>query len=68
MKEELFKPFVGRLVRVIIRDGRETVLKKGKLVDVADGFLVLKTLDHTHIIRTDAIVRFQDLKEGGDYE
>jgi len=61
--QNLFEPFVGRLVQCIFRDGKEIAAKKGRLVQAREDFIVLQTFSHTYVIRTSEILKLKDVRE-----
>jgi hypothetical protein len=66
--EDIFKPLVGQLVRVTINDAGEISVKKGKLLGVSDGFLLLQTYDHKYAIRLDTVLKIKTIEGGRDHE
>jgi hypothetical protein len=63
-RSDLFKPFVGHLVRCVFRDGEEIKAKKGKLVQAEGGFIVLRTWQHSYLIHVSQVLKISDIPEG----
>jgi ribosome maturation factor RimP len=55
--------FVGRLVRVVFKDGERVEAKKGDLVDADGEFITLRTLKHTYVIRVSEILKLSDAED-----
>ena len=65
-RSELFRPFIGRLVRCVFRDGEEIKAKKGRLVQAEGGFVVLRTYQHSYLIHVSQVLKISDIPaEGG---
>ena len=60
-----FRPFLGRLVRVVFRDGGEVQAKKGKLTWAEGDFIVLQTFVRSYVIRTSEILKLSDAGREG---
>lgn len=55
-----FKQFLGRLIRIVYRDGTETVAKVGNLIAADDQFLEFETFQHRYIVRVSEVLKVQD--------
>jgi hypothetical protein len=66
--EDIFKSFVGRLIKVTIKDGEEISSKRGRLLQVSNGFLLLETYNHKYAIRLDTVLKIKTIEGGKDHE
>jgi hypothetical protein len=55
-----FNFFVGKLGRVVFKDGLEIVAKCGQVVSVEGEHLELQTHHHRYLIRLDQILKIQE--------
>jgi len=59
-----FSAFVGRLVRVVFRDGQEIQTKKGRLVAADAEFIEVETYHHRYVVRVSEVLKLSDV--GGE--
>jgi RNase P/RNase MRP subunit p29 len=55
-----FKFFIGKLCRIVFRDGNVVLAKVGQVISETNGLLEFQTHHHRYLVRTDQILKIQE--------
>lgn len=66
MNENLLKTFLNRTVKVVFQDGDQLSTKKGKVLEVSEDFILLRTYYRNYAIKVDKIIAIKELEGVND--
>jgi ribosome maturation factor RimP len=55
---------IGKLVKLVYRDGSEVKVRKGKLLAADQNFITIQTDVHTYVVPVSAVVEIKTIEEG----
>ena len=56
------EPLVGKLVKVVYRDGPSIKVRKGRLLGADDQLLMFRTLNHTYAVGRASVIEIKSLE------